>query len=390
MLICLHELLSDIQYRYLHQWHHSVLYASYPNVHQAAGQIKVLDHKLKIILSRSVTLSPHKPLEQLSFKQLLSLKKECIIDEWPQTPPLHSLSLAWYWHDRLTMYGIHYLMMQIILHNQNNLDLSDCPSLISLADTQFFSTDIKHLKAQLPTDDFLWLKKMEQQFCLLPWQIERNRLTAKIKSTNSLTPCHDVLHKCVNLLLQTIPASRHEEIVLTSLMVNMRSKMEAHQSISTPFDGVRDMILMLVKASCNYREWIIKLIDIYLNEWEQIRHLSQLKREHRLWQHQSWQHPESWILRYIDTHLDDIRTTCQEAETIHKPLFYWSSSVQDFIGCFHPLIARGKIQYRGNSDMVPIVTMLHQLFEIPKSRGVGLVSCPSLLTYFKNVNSNAN
>jgi hypothetical protein len=173
-------------------------------------------------------------------------------------------------------------------------------------------------------------------------------------------------------------------------MTNIQTKLKSTQSASHPITVIRDLILIVVKASDTCHDWQISLLDLYLNYLEHPDHVVQLKREHRYWQPLACHHPENWILKYINTHLHEIRTTHPESTTLTKPLFYWSASVQDFIGCFHPLIARGKIQLKGNSDMVPIVTILHQLFEIPKSRGIGLVSCPSLLTYFKNMNSNSN
>ncbi|HUC81520.1 MAG TPA: hypothetical protein VMR70_11425 [Flavisolibacter sp.] len=78
-----------------------------------------------------------------------------------------------------------------------------------------------------------------------------------------------------------------------------------------------------------------------------------------------------------------------EGKIKHQPpqKIKWAGSAKDFVKAFNPLIKAGTLQFKGNSDVEPLVRQLYNFFEIDKSRGDGEVTFESLSTYFKKENS---
>ena len=77
------------------------------------------------------------------------------------------------------------------------------------------------------------------------------------------------------------------------------------------------------------------------------------------------------------------------APLIAQPLqkLQWTKSSKDFVETFYKLIVNKKIALNGNSDIDPIVRILHDTFDIPKGKGAGFLSEHSLQTYFRKEHS---
>jgi hypothetical protein len=183
-----------------------------------------------------------------------------------------------------------------------------------------------------------------------------------------------------------MPQTRQEEKLMVVAMKSIHHLLAPHPT-SKADEIIRELIYHLVNSTDTYLQWIMEQLDICLDFWKKNHNKTEHHAESNFWHNQRQCTPDNIYLTYLASKLTAINENGVNDTNIKNPALTWTLSVKEFIQHFHPMIAKGTITQNGNNDMVPIVTSLHQLFEIPKARGYGNVSCQSLLTYFKNTNA---
>jgi hypothetical protein len=387
MQTTVHELLTSIQYHYLNQWEIQHLPGHTPDLCHAASIIHTLESQLRNTFSPTNHTIAGIEFNSMTLCQFLTFRQECIITHWPASTATDPHSVAWYNYDKLLMIGINYLYMKLILYYNDPRNNIKCPSLISLAAPEANPIINSTNKGIIHPKEFCWLNKMQKMICTLPWRVEKERLEQAMKVHPITDHKTSMIIQLASYLLQLFPQTRLEEQVLTNLLALINNNIVKDHDATQLTELHRELVLELVHPPLPYRKWMAHLISQYTTTCQSVFNSQQLQEELLLWRHQSTNHPQSWVLKLTLSQLENLYQSLNEATAPHKPLLTWNTGVHEFIRCFHPLILKGKIQNNGNSDLVPIVTKLHQVFNIPKTRGIGLVSCPSLLTYFKNANA---
>ncbi|MCW3786435.1 hypothetical protein [Plebeiibacterium sediminum] len=74
-------------------------------------------------------------------------------------------------------------------------------------------------------------------------------------------------------------------------------------------------------------------------------------------------------------------------DTVVHDYIEWTHSPKEFVKAIHKFITEGYINFKGNTDLQPIVEHLTRFIKVRKMNNSGMLTQSSLLSYFKKANS---
>jgi len=342
------------------------------------------------MLNRQITATAvqDKLCHLLVFKQRL--------DEvpWPEPDHLTGLALQWYTHDLLVSLGLSYLLQTGVQLFKGFCDDKDLPSqsIISPA-------TISPLLRRLPGfseahAEIHWIHRTLGHQA--PLQTELTRLQ-HIMQKNYLPK---VFIRATQMSIDHLTAHLPTALVQEQFYYHELIKMTHHEIRSEDSLVIWRKLLLLNLTLFNPdTEVAIQLHSDYRCMLEQeLSTAQEWESESHYWQTHYLLYTETMpdTLQHKPTCLqwmDNLMQFCLkqlEIQTSHRTLPFtridWGKSPKDFVNLFHSLISNKTITLNGNSDYGPFCEVLYRIFQIPKVRGNGYLSLPSLMTYFKNKN----
>ncbi len=91
----------------------------------------------------------------------------------------------------------------------------------------------------------------------------------------------------------------------------------------------------------------------------------------------------------IINHINEIITQLSQNinnEKVSNEYIEWTHNPKDFVKAIHKFISKGYMNFKGNTDMQPIVEQLTRFIKVRKLNNSGNLTTTSLLTYFKKAN----
>lgn len=310
--------------------------------------------------------------------------KNILNDPWPEIEKIQTESRQWYLHDILFFISLcghlqeslefcmHHLdslvlpsehacsiyssvlPIKVILHKQEYLN--KFPYLkIALTKTSRISEAVEKINLHVEEDNFLLKASV-------------NRLLRI--STFSMAEENYYLHILSNYLLSInngkILTYNYQELS-TTLSFGMLNVSESKAIIEKYLSGLHNLETQVAWSS-EYLYW--KLFLTYIKSIMP----SNLRSNNE-------------IYSFIKLIMHQIKKYTNHRTPHSEPVFNWHGSTSEFVKYFHNLVASKKLSVCGNYDMEPCVKKLHQTISIEKDKGVGYISCGSLLTYFKQLNA---
>lgn len=324
---------------------------------------------------------------------LLIFKQELDEISWKQPPQLPVSARNVFVQDLLLYLGLCYLLqtgVQLFKGFCNNQEL---PSEVAISPypLQMALDHLTELTNRHP--EFNWLKRITTVPSLI--KVIHN-LQQHFTSNNSFPTAVISTRLCLDYLIHHLPEYRlQEQFYHNELFRISTHEAEQHDCIS----HLRPLLLINMLLFCPKTDAFIDFLHTYQNLLEeQTATYSQWESEHHYWQSQHLLYkthmPEElphksnslkWM-KHLMHFCKKKKTNLQDGQ-LNNIQFDWNDTPQELVRLFHSLRINGSITLNGNNDMGPFVRKLISMFRIPKARGNGYLKQSSLMTYFKNINS---
>jgi len=310
--------------------------------------------------------------------------KNILNDPWPEIKKIHTRSMEWYLHDILFFISLCGHLQESLKFCIHNIDSNKLPSEHACS---IYSSSLP-VKAIIKKQDCI------NKFPYLKIALTKpSRIAISGETINRhIEEDSFLLKTSVNRILKSFTFSMVEENYYLHILSNHLSSINNGQIL--PYNH-QVLSTSLSLGMLNVSESKL-IIEKYLQELHKLETKIEWSSEHLYWK---------LFLTYIKTIMpsnlksgnetysliklimNQIKQQTNHQQPFTEPVFKWHGSTSEFVKYFHNLIASKKLSIGGNYDMDPYVKKLHQTISIEKDKGVGYLSCGSLLTYFKQLNS---
>nr|WP_319398927.1 hypothetical protein [uncultured Carboxylicivirga sp.] len=316
--------------------------------------------------------------------QFISQIKELLHAQWPELPYLNAHPKQWYIHDVLFFIKICHHLTETLCYCKNYINLKELPS-------EHFCCALSSTLPGYILEDPTLIKQYPE---LNLTTVAASKLINICKSIIDKTQGDPfLLTTSIKRLLKQGPTSlAHEQYCLNIL--------NSHLITIDKYDCdiINDHQLLSTSLALSYTniEETFSIINTYIKHTiKQPDTTIKLQTECVFWK---------LFLAHITTiipshfrHKKDITNRIKSIINMlnnnenhispQAPIFEWHGSTGEFVRYFYDLISGRKLSSNKSYDMEPYVRQLHRTISIKKDKGQGYLSCNSLLTYFKQMNS---
>ncbi|MBI9061265.1 MAG: hypothetical protein JEZ14_04720 [Marinilabiliaceae bacterium] len=395
MLCHLQQLTHEVVLRSRANWLPDLIPAHSPIITDTLSLIELCHYQQFIWQKQIISNQTSVGETQQRLCHLLVLKQEMDELRWPSPTQLPAASRQWYTHDLMVSLGLSYILQTGIQLLKGYCDEKELPShtIISSYTIQTALQNIPGLSQFYP--NYTWIHQTLEN--TPPLLTEIMLLQQKMEQSHLSDPFRPITLQSLQHLIHHLPRYLPGEQFYYDLFRQVNS-LEKTPRRAHSFH--RRLVLLNLTLFIPDTELLIQLYKHYKALlMEQIHTFEEWDTEHQYWQMQHLLHkdtmPEAlankqtclhWMVKLIQF----CQKKAEEASPGSVAAFIpidWKNTPQAFVRLFHPLRLSQTITLNGNNDIEPLCKKLHQMFRIPKVKGDGYLTLASLVTYFKNMNS---